>query len=103
LDNSIIEHDFREACRELSEETGITRKDISIKRLMDFRYYTSDAELQVYAGRLNKEVKLTVEKHPLEWLWLKYENFFNLDKFAGEGNIGHMLEQVKLHPLEVSK
>jgi len=23
------------------------------------------------------------------------ENFFDLDRFAGEGNIGHMIEQVK--------
>ena len=25
----------------------------------------------------------------------KKENFFDLDKFAGEGNIGHMLQQVE--------
>lgn len=34
------------------------------------------------------------EAHPLEWLSID-ENFFDLDRFAGEGNIGHMVEQVR--------
>ena len=27
----------------------------------------------------------------------KNENFFDLDKFAGEGNIGHMLQQAEIY------
>lgn len=34
--------------------------------------------------------------HPLEWLALD-EDFFDLNKFAGEGNIGHMVEQVNIY------
>jgi len=36
------------------------------------------------------------EANPLIWLDTS-ENFFALDRFAGEGNIGHMIEQVKLY------
>ena len=38
---------------------------------------------------------LREEKHPLGFLTLAEEDFFDLDKFAGEGNIGHMVEQVR--------
>ena len=27
----------------------------------------------------------------------KKENFFDIDKFAGEGNIGHMFQQVEIY------
>lgn len=47
-------------------------------------------ELEVYAGRLNKEVKLVEEINKLLWVD-KNDNFFDIDKYAGEGNIGHML------------
>ncbi len=43
--------------------------------------------MEVYAGRLQEEVKLREEKHPLV--------FLELERFAGEGNIGHMVEQVR--------
>ena len=50
--------------------------------------------MEVYAGRLQEEVKQREEKHPLVFLELKKEDFFSLERFAGEGNIGHMVEQV---------
>lgn len=34
--------------------------------------------------------------NPLEWLSID-EDYFNLNKFAGEGNIGHMVEQVRTY------
>lgn len=36
------------------------------------------------------------EVNKLYWLD-KNENYFDITKFAGEGNIGHMLEQVNLN------
>ncbi len=51
--------------------------------------------MEVYAGRLQEEVNLREEKHPLVFLELEKEDFFSLERFAGEGNIGHMVEQVR--------
>lgn len=84
------------AYRELEEETGITKKDIILTHLMNFQYTMLDMELEVYVGKLNKEIMLTEEINKLYWID-KQENFYNLDKYAGEGNIGHMIEQVKIY------
>ncbi len=88
------------AYRELEEETAITKNDITLYNLMNFNYKLTDIELEVYVGKLNKEVKLVEEVNKLYWID-KNENFFDLDKFAGEGNIGHMLEQAEIHKKSV--
>lgn len=90
------ETDLEGAYRELFEETGITKNDIHLTHLMNYNYLINDLELQIYVGKLNKEVKLVEEKNKLYWIETT-ENFFDLKKFAGEGNIGHMMEQVKLY------
>ena len=82
------------AYRELQEETGITKEDIQLSHMMDFVYYNQECYVEVYVGCLEKEVVLLEEAHPLEWLPLT-ENFFDMNRFAGEGNIGHMVEQVR--------
>lgn len=82
------------AYRELQEETGITPQDILLHHMMDFTYYNQDCYVEVYAGKLTEDIDLTEETHPLVWLDLN-ENFFDISRFAGEGNIGHMVEQVK--------
>lgn len=84
------------AYRELKEESGITRKDIKLTYMMNFQYKISDMELEVYVGKLNKDISLVEEINKLYWID-KDENFFDINKFAGEGNIGHMLEQVQLN------
>jgi len=84
------ENEIEAAYRELQEETGITKKDISLTHLMNFEYKLDDMELQVYTGKLNKEVNLVEEVNKLCWME-KTDNFFNYEKYAGEGNIGHML------------
>ena len=84
------EDEMEAAYRELQEETGITKKDISLTHLMNFEYKLDDMELQVYTGKLNKQVQLVEEINKLYWME-KTDNFFNYDKYAGEGNIGHML------------
>ena len=102
--NGVREDGFAAAYRELAEETGITPDDIVLNHMMDFTYYNQDCYVEVYVGTLPKasgggeghvQPALRSEKHPLVWVPLT-ENFFDLDRFAGEGNIGHMLEQVKV-------
>lgn len=90
------EDELHAAYRELQEETGITNKDIKLTNIMNFQYKMSDMELEVYAGKLNKDVSLVEKVNRLYWMD-KQENFFDINKFAGEGNIGHMLEQVEIY------
>lgn len=96
------EDELHAAYRELEEETGIKRDDIKLINVMNFNYKLQDMELEVYAGRLNKEVKLVEEINKLLWVD-KNDNFFDIDKYAGEGNIGHMLRQVESYKDEVLK
>ena len=83
------------AYRELEEETGISREDVKLYYFMDFCWHLQDMRMEVYAGVLNHDVILKPEKHPLHWLWFE-QNFYDMKKFAGEGNIGHMLEILKI-------
>lgn len=96
------EDELHAAYRELEEETGIKRDDIKLINVINFEYKLQDMELEVYAGRLNKEVKLVEEINKLLWVD-KNDNFFDIDKYAGEGNIGHMLRQVEIYKDEVLK
>ena len=90
------EDELHAAYRELREETGITNKDITLTHIMNFQYKMQDMELEVYAGKLNKNVDLIEELNKLYWID-KNENFFDLEKYAGEGNIGHMVQQVEIY------
>lgn len=90
------EKELNAAYRELQEETGISNNDIKLTHIMNFQYNMSDMELEVYAGKLNKDIELVEEVNKLYWLD-KDENFFDDSKFAGEGNIGHMLKQVEIY------
>ena len=84
------------AYRELEEESGITKEDIVLTHLMTCNYQMSNNELQVYIGKLKKEVKVVEEVNKLYWIDAS-ENFFDMSKYAGEGIIGHIIEQVKLY------
>ncbi len=88
------------AYRELYEETGISRADIRLSHIMDFTYYYQDCYVQVYAGRLSHSVTLREEAHPLYWSDL-YHDFFDMALYAGEGNIGHMLQQVEMYKEQI--
>ena len=96
------EDELYAAYRELEEETGITKNDIILTNLMNFEYKLQDMELEVYVGKLNKKVKLVEEINKLVWVD-KNDNFFDIEKYAGEGNIGHMLKQVEIYKDEVLK
>lgn len=90
------ESELDAAYRELEEETGITNKDIQLTHIMNFQYIITDMELEVYYGKLNKDVKVVEELNKLFWID-KDSNFFDIEKYAGEGNIGHMVKQVELY------
>ena len=90
------EKELDAAYRELQEETGITKQDINLQHLMNFQYEMSDMELELYVGKLNKEKEVIEKINKLYW-FDKNEDFFNVEKFAGEGNIGHMVKQVEIY------
>ena len=78
------------AYRELQEETGITRADISLQHLMDFTYYMEDALMEVYYGQLLHPVAVRDEVNHLLWLNAD-EDFSDVTRFAGCGNMKHMV------------
>ena len=84
------------AYRELWEETGVSRGDTRLTHVMDFKYYLQNCWVEVYAGRLNRDIAVGGDENELFWSSLDHD-FFDLELFAGEGNIGHMLEQVKMY------
>lgn len=79
------------AYRELLEETNITKEDINLHHLMDFTYHFQDCYIEVYVGRLKREVPVSGDENTLSWSDLE-KNFFDMSLYAGEGNIGHMIE-----------
>lgn len=81
------------AYRELEEETTITKEDIILTHLMDFTYYLDDCYVEVYVGKLNKEIAVSGNENDLYWSELDCD-FFDTKKYAGEGNIGHMIEHI---------
>lgn len=86
---------LNEAYRELNEETNITIEDISLIHFMNIEYVVFDKLIEVYYGILNKEVNLIEEVNKLEWVSIN-DNFFDMNKYAGEGNIGHIIEEIKI-------
>lgn len=69
-------------------------------KLLSFIYYLDDTLLKVYVGRLNKDVKLKRESHLLIYMDID-QDFFDMQKFAGEVNFGHIMEHIKMHQSEI--
>ena len=86
---------LNEAYRELYEETNISDKDISLEHFMNIEYIVFDKMIEVYYGVLNKDVMLIEEVNKLEWVNID-DNFFDMNRYAGEGNIGHIIEEIKI-------
>ncbi len=87
---------LNEAYRELKEETNIGNADIKLTHFMNIEYIAYDKLIEVYYGILNKEVELIEEVNKLEWIDIN-DNFFDITKYAGEGNIGHIIEEIKIN------
>lgn len=86
---------LNEAYRELREETSINCDDISLIHFMNIEYIAFCKSIEVYYGILNKDVSLVEEVNKLEWVDIN-DNFFDMNKYAGEGNIGHIIEEIKI-------
>ncbi len=86
---------LNEAYRELEEETNIKKKDIDLIHFMNLTYTKWNKELEVYYGMLKNEVELIEEVNKLEWVSVN-DNFFDMNRYAGEGNIGHIIEEIKI-------
>lgn len=80
--------------RELEEETGITSNQITLDHAMTFQYHFLDYQLAIAIGQIDETVELVSEKHPLTWISVD-ENFEDRSRFAGDGNIQHMLDVLK--------
>lgn len=91
-----VENDgLNEAYRELFEETAITKDDVNLEYFMNIEYTKWNKDLEIYYGILNKDVELVEEVNKLEWIDIN-DDFFNLKKYAGDGNIGHIIEEIKI-------
>lgn len=86
---------LNEAYRELEEETNIKKTDIDLIHFMNLTYIKWNKELEVYYGILKNEVELIEEVNKLEWISIN-DNFFDMNRYAGEGNIGHIIEEIKI-------
>ena len=83
------------AYRELFEETNIDSAAIKLTHLMDFTYHLSNCYIEVYVGKLKENVNIHGDENELFWSELNVD-FFSMEQFAGEGNIGHIMEQIKI-------
>lgn len=92
---------FDSAYREMQEESGITKEDITLTHVMNMQFMMDHFELQVFAGKLKREVCLKEEINPLYWIDLSED--FTGDKFAGEGNIQYMLNYIDTYLPEIRK
>jgi 8-oxo-dGTP diphosphatase len=88
------EDSFVAAYRELFEETSITKEHIQLTHLMDFTYHLDNCYVEVYVGRLKREVEVFGDENELYWSTLAHD-FFDMRAYAGEGNIGHIFEMIK--------
>jgi len=88
------------AYRELFEETGVTQNDVTLTHFITLTYPLSDCYVEAYAGKLKREIEVFGEENDLYWSDLN-RDYFDMTIFAGEGNIGHMMELVKLSEKEL--
>lgn len=83
------------AYRELFEETSITRDNVILTHLMTFSYPLDPCYVEVYVGRLKHDVSIYGDENELYWSDLDH-NFFDMTRYAGEGNLGHIFEMIKI-------
>lgn len=90
------ETDEAAAYRELFEETALTKADIRLIPVMELRYFGEDFALSVYAGTLTGGTVPHGDENEL--LWVDADSDFADDtRFAGEGNLLHILRVAKRH------
>lgn len=91
------------AYRELWEETSIAKEKIGLFHFMDFTYYKDpchpdvDVRLEVYVGKLTGTVEIKGDENELYWCDAR-EDMFDTGRFAGQGNMGHIMALLKQLP-----
>ncbi|HMN13102.1 MAG TPA: NUDIX domain-containing protein [Bellilinea sp.] len=88
------ESEVEAAYRELAEETGITAAEITLTEVMRLAYPYYDMDMLVFAGQLTCDIDLVAESNELIWLPLG-QNYTDETRFAGFGNIGHILRIIQ--------
>ncbi|MDL2296304.1 NUDIX domain-containing protein [Lachnospiraceae bacterium OttesenSCG-928-E19] len=88
------ESDILAAYRELSRDAGIAPGDVQLYHFMNMYFAVDDYELIVFVGKLSHDKELIEEKNKLVWVDLD-ENFFDVNKYAGNGNIGLIIAEIK--------
>lgn len=83
------------AYRELEEETSVTFEDVNLIHILTFTYPLDECYVEVYAGKLREDIDVHGDENELFWSRLDH-NFFDMNKYAGEGNIGHIMEHIRL-------
>lgn len=89
------EDHLKAAYRELQEETNITNRDVTLTHFMDFAYYLDDTLLETYVTTLSKEVYIHGDENELAWIDIN-EDFKDDTRFAGDGNIYHIIKVIAL-------
>jgi len=79
----------------LKEATGLLPEDIRLVELMHTEYYADKRMVDVLAGKLNKDLYVFGNGMNLEWV-SRMVNFYDKEKFAGQGLIGHIMEHVNM-------
>ena len=85
IDGSISTLPLAEAFKSAFTGTDIENVDV-----------THSKTHNAYLNLINKNVDLIEEVNKLYWID-KRDNFFDKEKYAGEGNIGHMVEQSMIY------
>jgi len=88
------------AYREMEEETSITKNDIDIHHVISTNYVLENISLDVFAGRLKHDVKVYGDENPLCWIDAD-DNFFDITRYAGDGNLGHILLCANYHKKKI--
>lgn len=92
------EHDTHCAYREFREETGIMSNHVHMDKIMSIHYSCRKpaSTLSVFScvlGFTAYDIVLKEERSPLVWIPVQGTNFFDTDKFAGNGIIGLIVNE----------
>lgn len=83
-----------------SRSQNVNKEDIVLTHLMDFTYYFDECFLEVYVGKLKQSKTVSGDENDLYWVTLG-QDFFDDEKYAGEGNIGHIMKHINRYKKEL--
>ena len=86
------------AYRELEEETGFGRDDVTpLAHLIDFAYYSTERLVEFYVCRILTDKEPVQEEGGNELVWINITgtDFSDVAVYAGDGNILHCLRMAE--------